>query len=455
MAYEVLAPVHMNGPATSTADLETLPLYREGDTDEASWDRLQADRPAFIVRAYREAGPIFRMPFDGRRWVVMAGVEANDFVWRNTELWNYPVMFPAFLEQMGPDHLNCLEGEGHRHKRTILKPAFDQGAAMRYLADFNRHFHTDLAGAVGGVAIDLVEFWAETITRANTRTVVQAEVAEPALKRLVRWEREMLAGIALGEARHAHYARPEYLELKAEAMALMHRILAERLAEPGRHDDNFAGVLRARRDQPGGYPDRSWLVDDLYYILVAGVENTSRLINWTALHCHFAPVWAERVRAELADWDGQDVRALGAMTHLKAVIMETQRLRPPAFFTVRQSTREFEFGGQRVPAGTNVLVANVAAHFLEEIYEDPFSFRPERFVASGRFEPRTNGFFGGGVHLCVGRNHAMLQTPVALAQLLKYHVVSYRDEATLREIIAQPGRAVPAEIWGEVKPRPL
>jgi cytochrome P450 len=443
----------MQKGTASSADVEAIPIYREGGTDDESSRRLSEDRPSFVVRAFRKAGPIFRTSVDGKMWVIMAGMDANDFVWRNTDLWNYPVMFPGFLEQMGPDHLNNLEGEGHRQKRAVLKPAFDQAPAMRYLSDFNRCFHEDLGGAVAAGPVDLIEFWSEAITRANTKTVAQVELSRPALKRLVRWERELLAGLALGEGRHAYYAREEYVQLKAEAMGLMGTMVDSRLARPGLHDDNFSGVLRARSQQPGGYPGRGCLVDDLYYILVAGVENTSRLITWTALHCQFASQWGDRLREEISGWDGVDPMALSAMTNLKAVIMETQRLRPPAFFVPRQSTREFEFAGHRVPAGADILNANALCHFLDELYEEPYSFRPERFIEGGRFVPRSFGFFGGGVHICLGRNHTMMQTPVALAQIFKYHDLSYRDEPGLRAIMANPDRSFPPEIWADIRLR--
>jgi cytochrome P450 len=100
-----------------------------------------------------------------------------------------------------------------------------------------------------------------------------------------------------------------------------------------------------------------------------------------------------------------------------------------------------------------VINAHTVGHFLDEIYPDAFSFNPGRFVENGRFAPRANGFFGGGVHICLGRNLTLMQTPVALAQMLKYHDVDYIDEAALRPIFRTPGRQIPPEIWATFKPR--
>jgi cytochrome P450 len=138
--------------------------------------------------------------------------------------------------------------------------------------------------------------------------------------------------------------------------------------------------------------------------------------------------------------------ALSGMNDLKAVIMETQRLRPIVHFTRRHAAHDFEFAGYRVPAGTNILVANSCCHFLEEFYETPFSFRPQRFLEGGKFAPRTNGFFGGGVHICVGRNFSMLQTPLAVARMLKYYEINYTNEPEMKILAEETGRSLPASI---------
>jgi hypothetical protein len=33
-----------------------------------------------------------------------------------------------------------------------------------------------------------------------------------------------------------------------------------------------------------------------------------------------------------------------------------------------------------------------------------------------KFVPKTFGLFGGGPHICLGRNHSLMQTPIAVAQ---------------------------------------
>ena len=52
------------------------------------------------------------------------------------EIWDYSEANAPFLDEMGTDHVTALDGEHHRDKRTILKPAFDQAPAMRFLPEF-------------------------------------------------------------------------------------------------------------------------------------------------------------------------------------------------------------------------------------------------------------------------------------------------------------------------------
>jgi cytochrome P450 len=435
----------MPNPLEADGLLDRIPLYAEDNTSEKKL-RYQADTPRFIIRAYREAGPLFRVVFGERKWVVLAGQEANEFVWTHSELWNYPIMFPAFLEQMGPDHLNVLEGRAHSHKRTMLQPGMNMASAMRHLPSFGEWFNHELDRKAGTGPLDLIEFWAEAIGRANAESVTRTRITECELHRLTEWEKQLLAGLSKGEARHAHYARQEYIALKSEAMALLDRILDERLADPVGRTDRFGDVLRARGSQDGGYPERQCLIDDLYYILIAGVHNTSMLINWIFLYLYFTPEWRDRVMQELEPWDGHDLMALSKMNNLKAVILEIQRLRPLIHFTLRHAAQDFEFAGFQVPAGTDILCANTCCHYLEEIYADPFAFRPERFLNGGGFAPRTNGFFGGGVHVCVGRNYAMVQAPLAVARMLKGYQVTYANEPEMKAIIGDIGSILPDSI---------
>ncbi len=201
---------------------------------------------------------------------------------------------------MGPDHVTALDGEHHRQKRKILKPAFDQAPAMRFLPQFNHLLAQELRTAAAAPTVDLMKLWADIITKINSKTVAQADIPDDVIRRMARWEYQMLHGLFLEQQRPDYIGRAEYRALKAEVLTWLGRIVDERLAHPGKYDDNFEMTLRARAEEEGGPPDRDRLINDLYLVLLAGTDNTSDLTNWALQLTIADPEWLAELRAELA-----------------------------------------------------------------------------------------------------------------------------------------------------------
>jgi cytochrome P450 len=437
----------------TSPSVEDIPIYREGATDEESARLVEQDPVGFHLRAYQAMGPVYRTQLGQKMVVMFAGLESNDFIWKNTDLWTYRNLLGAFREELGQDHVTAIDGAHHRQKRTILKPAFDQAPAMRYLPQFNALFHEEVGKTSAMEKVDTVHWWARTICLVQSKTVARTEISEEELEQFVAWEKLLLNGIRLGEERITYYNDPDYLRMKATVLGLMGRMVDERLAEPEKYDDNFAMVMQARLAVEGDAVSRENLIDDLYLVLLAGVENTSKLIS-TALLCTLRdPVWLAALREELDPWDGKDVMALSQMNRLKATVMECQRLYPSVVLNVRESVRDFEFAGHHLPAGTVLMHMQTLCQYRDEFYDDPLKFKPERFVENGRFAAKTSGFFGGGTHICLGRNFTLLQTPIALAQMLKYFDIDVVGEkSSAGEGPLQPGQFL-KELWVRVRPR--
>jgi cytochrome P450 len=436
----------------ASKSLEDVPVYHDGGDPQEAWESFQREPLQFHLRAFRQLGPIYRTDLQGEARLVLAGLEANDFVWRNPKLWTYAAANATFREEMGDDHVTALDGEHHREKRAILKTSFDQAPALRFLPQFNAMLAKEITAAAGEPA-DLLILWSDLITKINSQTVARAEIPDDVIRRMARWQRQMLRGLFLEEKRAAYVAREEYRELKAETMAWLERIVDERLAHPGKYDDNFEMTIRARAEAEGGAPVRDRLVNDLYLILLAGTPNTADGITW-ALQLTFGdPAWLAELRAELAGWDGRDVMALAKLPVLKATILETQRLRPGVPVHARIAAESFAFGGYRIPAGTKVHHPIALGHYLEEHYPDPLNFHPRRFLENGRFAPRTFGLFGGGTHICLGRNHNLLQSPVVLAQVVKNYDVAFQDDPRAATPIGTAGRRREREVWARLIPR--
>jgi cytochrome P450 len=78
----------------------------------------------------------------------------------------------------------------------------------------------------------------------------------------------------------------------------------------------------------------------------------------------------------------------------------------------------WRLGEYAVPAETPVLMSILLIHHREDLYPDPFAFRPERW--EGR-KPGTYEWipFGGGIRRCLGAALAMAEQRVVLETMAR------------------------------------
>ena len=119
--------------------------------------------------------------------------------------------------------------------------------------------------------------------------------------------------------------------------------------------------------------------------MLAGHETTANSLAWTFERLLRTPPAYDALR--------EHVRAGGpdGEAYVEATIHEAMRNRPVIPMIVRKVNRPWRFGDYTLPAHTPVAVSIVALHHREDLYPDPLSFRPERFLeASSRTTPATN-----------------------------------------------------------------
>jgi cytochrome P450 len=114
----------------------------------------------------------------------------------------------------------------------------------------------------------------------------------------------------------------------------------------------------------------------------------------------------------------------GAAEAIEATITETMRSRPVVPIVGRRVKLPWRLGDYAVPADTPVLVSILLLHHREDLYPDPFAFRPERWLdrKNGRFrKPGTYEWipFGGGTRRCLGAQLAMAEQRVVLEAMAR------------------------------------
>jgi cytochrome P450 len=133
-------------------------------------------------------------------------------------------------------------------------------------------------------------------------------------------------------------------------------------------------------------------------LLNAGTETTARLLGWAAVLLAAHP---DQRAALAADW-----------TLIPNAVEELLRYEAPSPVQGRWSTRDVEYHGTTIPAGSKVLLLTGAAGRDERKYEDP-----DRFDVRRHFDSHVS--LGHGIHYCVGAALARLEGRVALEETLR------------------------------------
>ena len=192
-----------------------------------------------------------------------------------------------------------------------------------------------------------------------------------------------------------------------------------------------AGARRTAQARPGSILraladaglDAAAMRDELLTFLHAGQHTVASAISFALCLLAAHPDVEERVREELVVLDGQPpgVPELDQLVYLRRVLHEAMRLYPPAWGGVREALADDELQGYRIPAGTAVVFSQYVTHRHPEFWPAPDRFDPDRFTDEQvRIRPRYAYFpFGGGPHLCIGQEPAMVELSIVVAMLLQ------------------------------------
>ncbi|HEX8052511.1 MAG TPA: cytochrome P450 [Thermoleophilaceae bacterium] len=220
-----------------------------------------------------------------------------------------------------------------------------------------------------------------------------------------------------------------------EADRMIFELIEERRRDPADRDDILSLLLEARHED-GSPMSGQEIRDELMTLLVAGHETTASALAWAFERLPQHPEVVERLREEIDAGDGDD--------YLTATIYETLRDRPVLpTASPRLAMKPIEVGGWSYPAGVILIPNSYLIHHDPEIYDDPYAFRPERFLDEA---PGTYTWFpfGGGRRRCVGSSFAMVELKIIMSAMLKSLDIvpdgGGREVAARRNITVRPSR---------------
>ncbi len=161
--------------------------------------------------------------------------------------------------------------------------------------------------------------------------------------------------------------------------------------------------------------------DEVVTAVIAGHETVASALTWTCrLLAENPQIQAELAAQARAAGPELGWEQLDSLPKIRQAVDESLRLYPPAWVVTRRSIAADELAGVQIPPGTLVILSPWLTHRRADLWPDPERFDPSRFADSGRARPRAEYFpFGAGPRLCIGREFALVESVLILAQVLR------------------------------------
>jgi cytochrome P450 len=163
-----------------------------------------------------------------------------------------------------------------------------------------------------------------------------------------------------------------------------------------------------------------------YMYLIAGMDTTGYTLSNAMIFLAKHQAVQEKLRGELAnagDKRPEDVPYFGC------VIKESYRKLPIAAMNpLRQVGRAFELDGMVVPKGALVLTPQILTNYDSRLFEDPETYRPERWENASKEMLEASHPFSYGTRNCVGQSLAMAEINSIFPKLISRYALDLVDE---------------------------
>jgi len=372
---------------------------------------------AFLEDCRRKYGDAFSVRFLGFQTPMVMLSHPDDIRALYTERAHGlpPGRTVALRPVMGARSVLLLEGREHMARRKLMLPSF-QGERMRAYESLIRSVaDEEIAKWPKGEAFSLHPHMQAVTLEVIMRAVFGVSDPER-LDKLRRLLPELLgqsASVGLQVrvllARRRKNGSDPFRDLRVvldEIDSVLLAEVAERRTDPELESrEDILSLLSRATFEDGTQMDDTELRDQLVTLLLAGHETTATALAWTMDLLLKQPEKLARLEE-------------GDEAYLRAVCWESLRLRPVVPLAGRRLNAPLESERVQLEPGTDVTPAIWLTHTRDDLYPEPYAFRPERFLDK---PPSTYGWipFGGGVRRCLGAAFAEFEMRTVLRAIVE------------------------------------
>ena len=323
------------------------------------------------------------------------------------------------------------EGEHWKRQRRLIQPAFHKKQLVQILDSINSAIKTEIKKIEVNRFVDIFPVFNDLAFQTVVKSLFSSAVGDKEITRL-QYITEAAQKMLVKELRQPYlngwFLRKrniqKHIDLTEEARVMLREIVVKRKSSGTRENDLLDMLLDARYEDGTAMEDEQ-LIDEILILFTAGHETTSNSLTFTAQLLARNPKSQDKIFSEIKKSQEETTSLFEFIqncNYTRQVIEESMRLYPPAYFIDRVNIEEDEFDGKIVPKGTSLLFSMYEIHRHRDYWEDPETFKPERFEdtkkSSNAYYP-----FGAGPRMCIGNNFAMYEMILAVAELVKKYEI--------------------------------
>jgi cytochrome P450 len=331
------------------------------------------------------------------------------------------------------------EGDFWLRQRRLMQPGFHRQRVEAMGATMVAITSNVIDKWLPGESCDIYDAMTEITLQIAARTLFGADVGQD-LKRIRRSASTMTDHIRSrlftlmllvpdsvptpGNMRYAAAVR--------ELDTLIYRLIAQRRATTITNPSDLLDMLLAARDGDDAAMSDRQVRDEVITIMSASYDTTALALTWAWVLLAQHPSVAGRLFATIDAVLGDRLPTASDVARLpevRQVVAETLRLYPSTWAIGREAVNDTWLGGQRIRKGTTVLLSPWLLHHDPRFFDQPATFRPERW-ADGLAErlPRfAYAPFGGGQRVCIGSEFAQMEIALVLTTIAQRFRIELND----------------------------
>jgi len=329
--------------------------------------------------------------------------------------------------------LLTIDGEKHRQQRHAVQPAFHKKRVEGYARIMEQYTQELLKTWHLGDSVDMSRTMQELTLRIVSKCLFSIDLSSQLGPLSEAFDGVIGSSTSVAEdLLNIRIDNPitgygKRMAAMRQLDMLIYTLIAQRRDDDRAYNDVLAMLMSAGSgEEPETKLTEKQIHDHILTFLAAGHETTAITLVWTFYLLSQYPQVRAKLQADIYDvLAGREptLDDLAKLPYLDWVLNESMRLYPPAWLQMRFVAKESELDGVRLPVGTLVILSQWVIHRLPEIWQDPETFRPERWdPANGQQLPPGAYFpFGGGPRACIGMPLAQLEARLILVSILQHY----------------------------------